>query len=490
MLWRMTDSVRDLYDKLPYPALSHPAGHPGLMAATARLSGMPHATAPHDCRTLDIGCASGHHLLALAAQFPTSEFVGIDLSRDAIRRAREAAEAVGLKNVRFEVADLSDWRDESEPFDYLVAHGMLSWLDDSHKSQLLDLCAGLLGEHGVAYFSYSTMPGGALRREAAEHVKALGQLGDDLDERLSRLAAAAAMNATPYGQHLAAIFEDFRRKGPEILVFDELGPVHDPLYFSQVVRWTESRGLRYLGESSLAANLPPELDPAALEKLRALESDPISYQQTLDLLTGRTHRTSLFCRDDALSGQPITSAETLHLHARLVIHPLPGKAIHGEIVGSLHAELAAAYPHTRPVADLIESCTRRLGRDWEPERGIKTIADWLFLAARLGWIELRADPIQFPTHPPTRPRLSLLNRHFARSGEALVDGFHRSFRLPASHAAVAARMDGNHTADDLEKLAATESPELDFRPWLAHLASRGMFGTRDAAADITSSGTS
>jgi SAM-dependent methyltransferase len=474
----MSDPVRDLYSKLPYPALTHPAAHPGVIAATARLSGLRAAATPGDCRGLDLGCASGHHLLALAARFPESRWVGVDFCADAIRRAREAAAAAGLGNLRFEVADLREWDPGDERFDYVIAHGMLSWVDDAAKARLLDLCAAALTDRGVACLSYSTLPAGALRREAAGHVRALPMLADDpadLDARLEALAEVAALNPSPYGRHLTAIFEDFRRKGAEILPFDELAPICDPLYLAEVARWTADRGLRYFGESLPADNLPPEIDPAAMAKLAPLESDPLRFQQALDLFSGRTHRTSLFCRAGALDAEPPSAADTLTLHARLRIHPLPEKAVHGEIVGSLHAALAAAAPTTRPVADLIESCARRLGSAWQSGPATATIADWLYQAARLGWVELRADAIDFPAHPPRRPNLGALNLHFVRTGAALVDGFHRSFRLPESHAAIAARFDGRRSADELERLAADETPDLDFRPWLAHLAARGVF---------------
>lgn len=56
---------------------------------------------------LDVGCGSGRALNTLAADFPASRFTGYDLSEEAVSAARREAERRGLKNVRFEVRDVT-----------------------------------------------------------------------------------------------------------------------------------------------------------------------------------------------------------------------------------------------------------------------------------------------------------------------------------------------------------------------------------------------
>lgn len=471
----MTDAVRELYSQRRYPALSHPETHPGVIAAAARCGGARSPALPESCKLLEIGCASGHNLLPLAAEFPESTFVGIDFSDTAIRKARGHAEALGLRNVTFEHADLAKWRPETEDFDYLIAHGMLSWVGDGVKAALLRLVQGSLAADGIACIGYNTLPGWALRKEAAAMVKALPELGGDLDAVLATLAGAAAAGGTPYAAHLAAIFEDMRRKGPEVIAFDDLGPVCDPLYFGQVIQWAGQYGLRYLGESTLDGNLPPGVAAAALDPLRPLANDPVRLAQTLDLLSGRTHRSSLFCRSGLVLDEATTSAVVLHFATRLRLRQLPQEAVHGEIIGHFHAALQAAWPAARAVAALMEESAHRLGSRWDPARGARTISDWLYQAARLGWVELRVDPIEVDSRPPARPALSPLNLRHAREREALVDAFHQSCRFPDGHWKIVAACDGTRRIADLHALAADEAPDLDLEPWLAHLASRGLF---------------
>ena len=56
---------------------------------------------------LDIGCGAGRAVCELAARFPASRFVGYDLCEPVIAEARRRAADAGLKNVRFEVRDVS-----------------------------------------------------------------------------------------------------------------------------------------------------------------------------------------------------------------------------------------------------------------------------------------------------------------------------------------------------------------------------------------------
>jgi hypothetical protein len=241
-----------------------------------------------------------------------------------------------------------------------------------------------------------------------------------------------------------------------------------------VIEWAGQHGLRYLGESTLSGNLPPGVDPAALARLEPLAGDPLRFQQTLDLLSGRTHRSSLMCRSGLTLDPATSSSVTLHFAARLLVRPLPSKAVHGEIIEHFHAALHAAWPSAMPVAGLMEECAHRLGPRWDPARGAKTVADWLYRAARFGWVELRTDATELDSRSPVRPALSPLNRRFAGDRDSLVDVFHRSCGFPETHWGVVEALDGSRSADEIKALARDQAPDLDVGPWLDHLAGRGL----------------
>ena len=91
-------------------------------------------------RMLDAGCGSGRIVNRLAGLFPASRFVGMDLSNEALRSARDEASVKGLKNVEFMTVDLSDFDSKAEPdaFDFITT------FDAVHdQSQPLNLLKGI-----------------------------------------------------------------------------------------------------------------------------------------------------------------------------------------------------------------------------------------------------------------------------------------------------------------------------------------------------------
>lgn len=471
-----SDPVRDLYSTRRYPALSHPETHPAVICVAARCAGLDSPASPESCRILELGCASGHNLLPLAAAYPDSRFTGVDFSDTAIRAARQAAEAAELENVTFHHADLAEWDPGDAKYDYIIAHGLLSWIPDAAKAALLTLISRCLAEKGVASIGYNTQPGWALRKEAAAMSKALAVLTPDDGTLLDELASLAGVGNSPYARHLTAIYRDMARKGPEVLPFDDLAPVCDPLYFGQVLAWAGENQLRYLGESTIPENIPPGLPPETLTRLHPLAGDPLRFQQTLDLLSGRTHRTSLFGPAAESLDTRTTASVVLHFHTRLIEHSLPPEVLPGERIETFHAALAAASPSSRPVPELMEHTAKRLGRQWDHDRAAKEIAGWLYQAARLGWVELRADAVTIEPVPTTRPKLSPLNLHFARSARPVVDALHQTCDFPETHRRVLAALDGTRDHAELQEIARETAPDLDFEPWLVHLAARGIVG--------------
>ncbi|MEO6786281.1 MAG: methyltransferase domain-containing protein, partial [Chthoniobacteraceae bacterium] len=146
------DVIRERYDAAPYRHGAVPDSHPARVGAIARLLGIP-AVPPDRCRVLELGCGEGMNLLPLAERFPKSEFVGVDFSAKQIATAEAARAACGIGNARFVFADLRTWKRDGGTFDYVIAHGVYSWVTEEVRERLLALCAEALSPCGVAYVS-------------------------------------------------------------------------------------------------------------------------------------------------------------------------------------------------------------------------------------------------------------------------------------------------------------------------------------------------
>src|SRR5262245_3053502 len=97
------------------------------MATIATLFGMTPPTVPR-ARVLEIGCGLGANLIPMADGLPEGTFLGIDLSERQVAEGRATIEAVGLTNVELRPMDIRDAGAELGTFDYIIAHGVFSWV--------------------------------------------------------------------------------------------------------------------------------------------------------------------------------------------------------------------------------------------------------------------------------------------------------------------------------------------------------------------------
>ena len=97
-------------------------------------------------RVADVACGTGDALLALAASYPASTFVGYDLDADAIARAYGKAAACGLTNVRFEQCDAAELT-VVEPFDAVFVFNALH--DQAAPDRVLERIRDALVPGGV-----------------------------------------------------------------------------------------------------------------------------------------------------------------------------------------------------------------------------------------------------------------------------------------------------------------------------------------------------
>src|SRR5262245_19905923 len=115
------------------------------------------------CRMLELGCSMVGNLIAMAQNHPGAQFVGIDSSARQIAVGWKSIDALGLKNIRLRQLDILDAGADLGEFDYIIAHGVLSWVPLKTQDGMLELCRRHLGSNGVAYFSYNTYPGWHIR---------------------------------------------------------------------------------------------------------------------------------------------------------------------------------------------------------------------------------------------------------------------------------------------------------------------------------------
>jgi hypothetical protein len=292
----------NLYDQTPWNGESCPTSHPDGVGAIARLFGLTPAPVER-CRVLELGCAAGANLIPMAAAFPQSSFVGVDLSGEQIASGRAEAAALGLANLSLRQGDLAALPSLGT-FDYLIAHGVFSWVPRPVQEGLLRCVRASLAEQGVAYVSYGALPGAwprqALREMLRWHVR------DEADpakqvEQARRFAELVVVHADPRMPSLAAtrrLVGEMGGMSDAHVLHDYLSAECEPLTLSSFVARAQAHQLQYLADAQFHTMFADALDAEANAGIRGGATDQVAFEQGLDFFLHRPFRTSLLCRQE------------------------------------------------------------------------------------------------------------------------------------------------------------------------------------------------
>lgn len=287
-----------------YPSTAVAAVHPARLAAAAMLHGLAPAFSDR-FRYLELGCGDASNLLPLASRFPDARFVGVDRDRALIEQGERLRQAAGLTNLELFAADLLDLDLPVEPFDYVVAHGVYSWVDPEVQQRLLSLCRAHLAPSGVAYISYNVLPGWGLRgavselmRSAARGAATPGAAVRAAKTAVARLGRCVRAPSHPYSAMLSLELDLVRSKPDGYLLRDHMADRNEALYVGELVRRAGEHGLVYLDET-LPLTAEGELELVVPSELMVSGLSRVEAEQYLDIAGGRQFRGTLFCREGA-----------------------------------------------------------------------------------------------------------------------------------------------------------------------------------------------
>lgn len=439
------------YDEIPYPRLAFPYTHPSHLATVGRLLGL--LPAPVDrCRVLELGCASGANLVPMAYAVPGSTFVGIDLSERQIADARALADALGLSNLALEQLDIREAAESLAarfgPFDYIIAHGIYSWVPNAVKDALLTACRRLLAPEGIAYVSYNCYPGCQLREMIRRMCQYHGRR-ESAPRRflasnrafLASLLEILPANDDPYRAVLREQAASLLAERDAVILHDDLERDNDPQLLHQFLAAASSHGLQYLGDAHFGQMFGVGIDSAGLDLIRQ-GGDTTDFQQYLDFLYGRALRTTLLCREEvvvrhhlapdavrdlwiASSAVPITpdgekmSLDRIEQAGLDSGEPLVFRcdecttSIASPLGKTAMIELSLEYPKPLAFDALVERVRKRLGSSgagMDPPAAMQLapiLVEWF--AMRL--IDLRAFEAPIAGEASARPIASAVARH-------------------------------------------------------------------------------
>lgn len=425
------------YAAVPYDARPITQAHPDRLAVIARMFGLT-PTVPERSRILDLGCADGTHLLALALEYPHSQCVGIDSSPEQIASGQRAAQALGVTNLTLRVADLGD-TGEGE-FDYVTAHGVYSWIDAPARKRLLETVGRCLSSSGLAYLSYEVFPGAHPRLAVRDLLLPLVRDLDarEMATRFRSLAAALAEGIRddhPFPAALKVELLRASRADDSAVAHDWCSNVHDAVHFRDFAEQLIQHDLEFLSDTPLLRSSASALPASARKVIARLGGTRSERQQTIDILSDNSYRESLIVRGGHdLRDEPdfLAELQASRISVSLALQHTPDGAlllrnhrgwqttVTAAVIKAAVVSLAQASPAALSLAELAGTLDERAHRE---------LCQGLFELFAAGFIDLRRDAPRCATTPGERPRASAVCRWQSRHGTRLTDLEHHSVRI-------------------------------------------------------------
>jgi len=451
-------ALAERYDQVAYAALPHPGTHPDRLATVATFFGMPPPAVAH-CRVLEVGCSDGSNLIPMALGLPSAQFVGCDLSERAIAAGRRTIAELGLSNIALVQEDLAVLSPAHGSFDYIIAHGVYSWVPTQVRDALLALGGERLTPNGVMFVSYNALPGCRVRQAAWDVLHAHADHIADPRARLAearRLARIIGDGGKVWHDADEAVRAEFRaiaQRSDSGLAHDDLAVPNDPFYFRDFVANAARFGLKYLAETDLHSMSAAGVSADAREFLSTL--DPLSREQYLDYVRLRRFRQSLLQRSDAPAALMLHPArlEAMHVAADLSLARAADAGKVDDLARGLDPPDGA---RVRPLLDTL--IKRSPGSIAVPAlrkrfpglpRPLEAILTDAFVS---GIVSMHVHPATLVTEAGARPSASPLARLQARDGDEVTNLVHMRARLPDEHTRrLLTLLDGTHDRAALAK---------------------------------------
>lgn len=459
----------DPYDEVPYTDHAYAESHPDRLSVVARLSGWQ-APDLHGARVLELGCGRGGNLLPMAESLPAARLLGIDRAASQVDEAARVARAVGLRNVRFEQGAVEAFAPPCA-FDFVVCHGLCSWVPPGTRRALLATIAAALAPGGVAYVSFNVLPGWYDRLAARDWLRAFP--GDTPASSLAWLRDAVdpCPDRIDYRRRLDAVVARLRATDAAYARHEYLAEDHHPQRVSDLLAEASEAGLVYLGDAIPSETALELLSEAAAERASAM--GVAEGQQLVDFVRCTAFRRALLVRErDARERRWARSPrldpcalQALRIASRLRPHGLADARAASErfdgpeglavlqtdpaLRRALHV-LARKAPRSLPFTELASAAG---GRE-EALRG-----DLFDLWLATGAIDLHAHEPALGDGRSPRPRATALARWRAATEGPITNLWHQEVRLEDRVVRdVLCRLDGSRSLGDLARELATEGP--------------------------------
>jgi len=293
-------AVQNSYDETPYKSKTFYYTQPGRQQMVLKLLGFL-TPKLENARVLEIGCSFGGNIIPFALENPKADIVGIDLSGVQIDEGNRIIEYLGLENIRLIHQNVLEFDKKLGKFDYIICHGVFSWVNEEVQRGILNVIKNHLTENGSAILSYNTYPGWKNLEVARDVMLFRDEMLKNRGEQINE------SNAVKYGRGAIEFLSQFSilnekikngitgitEKDDYYILHEYFEENNQPLYLYNFNKMLLEHGLIHVVDSDLMKTFP-NISNEIEEKLTAeCGNDNVAKEQYYDFLLDRQFRISI-----------------------------------------------------------------------------------------------------------------------------------------------------------------------------------------------------
>ncbi len=457
------------YNQIPYISNSFFKSHPAYLKSILALCNI--RSAPIEtARVLEIGCSMGGNIIPLAIQYPQMNIVGIDLSSVQVEKGNDIIQKMGLKNIVLINADIAQVTCDDSLFDYIICHGVFSWVPPTVQESILALISKALSPTGVAFVSYNTYPGWHTSIAYRDIALFQDNPTETAETRYHNMINTFGFlkdtvpSSTPLGTALDNNYNTLISQPSYYMLHEYLEPCNMPLYFTQFNNMLKQHDLLHLVDADFLPqfNYPSHLTQEQITQLRALAKGDVIYEEQLkDFINNRHFRQSIVTKPSNFNNMKEMANEWLNLHvaADLNRHVDENGIMHyyhhdKKLADDPASQFILTYIFdnklsTTPVIEIFQACQKA-----HPEIDINTFFSSLVFLIAGADVKLRPHPITIHDTVCEKPIVPAMYRALAQHLMANSDiNFANCYHLTVSFTPIEkifmTLCDGQRTSEEI-----------------------------------------
>ncbi len=467
--------VQDSYDEFPYESYVYPQTHPERLYTIGKLFGL-NPVDINKARILEIGGAGGGNVIPIALLYPKTNTVSFDLSNEQIAQANKSKKAMGIKNIEFLQRDLTKLEKDLGEFDYIICHGVFSWVPDFVRDEIFEVCRRHLSKDGLAVISYNVLPGWAavnsLRDMMVYHTQDFKTPQEQIKE--ARNLLNFMYENTPPSNEVYRQIIDRERKilsttNDSYVFHEHLESENHQYYLHDFVKMALDHKLTYVGDAEISTMYLGNFNEKVRETLGAIK-DIVRQEQYIDFLTNRRFRHSILAREDNAKkinrNLNMDQISQFYVQARFRPDTKPSEdgsvrfiafsnaeAHFGSTDETTHKVFTALAEKNRPVKIETLAAELKKTQNIDPE-ATKTVFARNGLTLLLqNFLSLHEHEVAFENHVSKKPRAFSWARHQAETGDKNLKSVTNLKRETVAVTPLAKTLlpylDGKHTHEQL-----------------------------------------